>query len=228
YIPEGVNQNIFRLVINRTTASIDVLGLTSEQMTARIQTLLKAVVNPDQFDEAAFKSQAAEAMKLLLPPDLFSSSRSGTRRLFIAPTGILHLFPFSLLVDEQGHYLDENEQLEIAYVPSATIVRRPAPRFTEAARSAGFVNPALDDDHHQALSEIGDLKSRFSDSFRSWGKGVLTWEEPLNAQQFLAQARNLDNVFLYSHGRFVPNDPMASYLRFADEQGQPAYVSAAQ
>ena len=52
--------------------------------------------------------------------------------------------------------------------------------------------------------------------------------EASTAHEFLAQAVKTDNMFLYSHGRFMPDDPTGSYVRFADEAGATTSVSAAQ
>lgn len=229
YVPEGVSDRIFRVTIDHTSPTVDVLGLNVGETTARIQALIEEVRRPEDFNETAFKTRAAEMGKVLLPASwLGAGSGTARQQVFIVPTGMLHLFPFELLVDAQGRYLGENEQLEIAYLPSASMLRRPAPRFAAASRSAGFVNPALDDDHHEALEEATDLRAGLIDAFHRWSGGEILWEKPLTARQFLAQAPQLDNVFLYSHGRFLPDDPTGSYLRFADDSGAVLNLSAAQ
>ena len=144
YTLEGGSAKILRLVIDRTSRPVvDVLTWNSDQLTAKIQGLLEEVTTLEKFNEQAFKTHAAEMGKVLLPPSWSPDYESiPAKRVFIVPTGILHLLPFSLLVDEPGHYLDENEQMEVAYLPNASVLKRPAPRFVEASRSAGFVNPA--------------------------------------------------------------------------------------
>jgi CHAT domain-containing protein len=234
YTLEGVSAKILRLVIDQTSRPVvDVLTLGSDQLTTRIQTLLeevKEVTPPQDFNELAFKKHAAEMGEVLLPPSWFSDYASiPAKRVFIVPTGILHLLPFSLLVDKHGHYLDENEQMEVAYLPNASMLNRLPPRFVDASRSAGFVNPALDEDHRQTLAGSGDLRARLSAAFRQWSGGEVAWEEPLTAHEFLSQAVTIDNMFLYSHGRFIPDDPTGSYVRFLKNVGDDhPYVSAAQ
>jgi CHAT domain-containing protein len=90
------------------------------------------------------------------------------------------------------------------------------------------VNPALEVEHHQALPAAENQRAPLIDAFRRWGGGEVAWEIPLTGRQFLGEARKSDNIFLYSHGRFMPNDPMGSYLRFADQNGKASNVSAAE
>jgi CHAT domain-containing protein len=229
YVPEGVSDKVLRLVIDRTSVSVDMIGPSIDQITNQIETLLDEVTRPEKFSESSFKTQAAQLEKILLPPSWQSSRDSNTvRHVFIVPTGVLYLFPFGLLVDQQGQYLDEDNNLDIAYLPNASVLMRSAPRFADASRSVGFMNPAMDAEHHEALSEAGDLRTSLTDSFRQWSGTELDWEKPLSATQFLEKTSAIDNVLLYTHGLFLPNDPTGSYVLFADEADKPTYVTAAQ
>ena len=228
YIAEGVSDQVFRLVFDRSSIVISVLPITAAQLSSGVQALLHEVCEPEEFREVNFKSHAAAMAKSLLPPSWLASFESiRIKHLFVVPTGALYMFPFTLLVDNRGHYLAENSKLDLAYLPNAAALKRPAPRLVEASRSRGFVNPALDEDHHEALSAAQSERTRLSDAFRRWSGGELSWEFPLTGGQFLALAKTTDNVFLYSHGRYLPNDPTGSYIRFADENGENSYVSVA-
>jgi CHAT domain-containing protein len=227
YIPEGADDKVFRLLVDKNTILADVLNLKSDELTARVQALLDEVTTPEQLDETAFKMDSVALGKVLLPPRWSSFEPSPVRRLFIVPTGILYLFPFSLLTDEHGHYLDENEEIDIAYLPSAALLERPVPRFADASRSAGFVNPAREQLHHDELVQTGDLHARLSEAFKKWGGSPIAWEEPMTRREFLQKANSIDNFFIYSHGRFVSDDPMSSYFRVSEENGAGPNVSAA-
>ena len=222
YLPEGA-ERVFRLQLSRDSISVDVLSLKPDELTARVQGLLDQVLS-EPFNEKAFRDESATLGKILLPAKW---SPLKPRHLFIVPTGALYLLPFSLLVDEQGHYLDENQDIDIAYLPSASLLERQVPHFSDASRSAGFVNPARELQHHEELSQIGDLQGRLQQAFGKWGGGRIAWEQPLTRFEFLREAGNLDNLFVYTHARFVPEDPMGSYILLSGNSSAGSRLSAA-
>jgi len=150
----------------------------------------------------------------------------GARRVYVVPTGALYLFPFGLLADEQGRFLAENERLELAYLPNGSLVSRPAPRRTDVARMVAYVNPARERDLSGFLTGRSELQSGFEQALQGGWRATVHWQEVVTEQRLVAELPLADNVFLYAHGRFLPQDPTSSYIRLADEGGHPTVLSA--
>jgi CHAT domain-containing protein len=228
YIPEAAADGIFRFTISPQGATVDVLAVRASQLTAKVNALKAELeASADTYDEPVFRSHCAELGRALLPPDWEVFRASKTRQLYIVPAGVLYLFPFSLLADEQGRFLDENEHVQVSYLPNATLILRPAPRFTDAAHSLAFVNPGRDEEHAEFLDSDPALQQDLAAAFRSWSKATLYWQRPFTARELLAEVKTADNVFVYAHGRFIPDDPISSYIRLADDGGNSSVLSAA-
>jgi CHAT domain-containing protein/tetratricopeptide (TPR) repeat protein len=228
YIPEGAADRIFRFIINPQGAAVDTLPVTASQLIAKVNALKAELeASADTYDERAFRSHCTELGRDLLPREWELFRATETRQLYIVPAGILYLFPFSLLADEKGSFLDENEHVQISYMPNATLILRPAPRFSDATHSLAFVNPGRDEEHAEFLDSDPALQQDLATVFRSWSNATLYWQRPFTARELLAQVRTADNVFIYAHGRFIPDDPMSSYIRVADDGGNSSMLSAA-
>jgi hypothetical protein len=227
YIPEGAADVIFRFTIAPGRAAVDALSIRASELFAKV-TALKAELeaSADTYDEAAFRSHCSGLGAVLLPRNWEVFLAAETRQLYIVPAGILYLFPFSLLADEHGKFLDENEQVQVTYMPNATLILRPAPRFSDAGRSLAFVNPGRDEEHTEFLDSDPALQQTLESVLRSWSDAKLYWQRPFTARELLDEAKSADNVFVYAHGRFIPEDPLGSYIRLADDGGNSSVLSA--
>ncbi len=229
YASDGESGKVFRILLDRERFQIDLLPITVGDLSAQIQALLDQVREPQLLDEVAFKTRAAVVAAQLLPGTWLPFDSIPYRRLYIVPSGVLYLFPFSLLVDESGRWLGENGRTEIAYLPGASLLDRPPRSFSDAPRSLALVNPALDGDLHDGLSQSGPLREAMSAAFQRWSRGGrLRWEEPVTTDAFLEAAKTLDNVFVYSHAMFDPNQPGNSYIRLSEENGRDPRVTASE
>lgn len=221
YAPEKGSDEVYRFKVDRNTITVDTLVARSDVVVSSVHKLLQELSSPHSFDPNGFRSRAREIAKILLPEDWVSFDAIRYRRIIIVPTGVLYLFPFSLLPDEQGRWLDEMEKIELANLPNAASLLRPARPYS--GQAAAFLNPALDDDLHAASSGVTD---KLAKAFSSWSKGRVYPEEALTPAQFLDRARKLDSAFVYSHARFLPQDPVGSYIRFAPGEGDWDTLSA--
>lgn len=228
YMPEDASNAAFRFVIDGSAIAIETLPISVADLTAKVQELKDdATRSPQFYDEAAFRRKAGALGTILLPKGWTSFEALDREQIFIVPAGILYLFPFSLLTDEHGHFLDENEHIDIAYLPNAALIARAPPQFSNTSRSKAFVNPARDAEQGEFLSSSPELQKEFQQAFRGWGHATLYWQQPFTASKLLAELKDTDNVFLYSHGRFVPEDPTASYVALSDDEGAASALSAA-
>lgn len=214
-----------RAVIDASGIRFDELTLNSAQLDSRVRALLAMLTNPHRYDDQAYRTAAATLSAELLPRDWQRFDGIHQRQLFIVPTGTLHLLPFGSLVDQQGRFLDEAAPL-IAYLPNLSTLRIAAASPPRAARTAAFINPALDPDHHDLLEPLPALQQRFGTAFTRWSGGDLRWETPWTPDDFAAQAGALDNVFLFAHARFLPADPLNSYVRLAGPTDEASRLTA--
>jgi CHAT domain-containing protein len=225
YIPEGVDDIVYRFFIDRATLMVDILDIRAEELNRGISSLLNDVVSTD-FDETDFKEMAGNLASLILPEELYLGKDMTFRQLYIVPTGNLHLFPFHLLVDAQGKYLDENTDIDIAYLPNATILLRQQKESPEHYGSGAFVNPSLAPDLHDVLSDNIELRDTLTQTFYEWAECRLDWEQLLTKNDFLERMTSLENVFIYSHAKFLLNDPMSSYISLAGKITSSGELSA--
>ena len=227
YLAEDTDQ-VFQVLLSRSGSQVQLLSVTGEELSSRVSAMRKQIIAIESFTESSFKSDAAQLARILLP-DAWSSSFDSIpfRHLYIVPAGPLHQYPFATLVDQRGRYLDDAEKLEVAYLPSAAMLMRPAPLAAEASRTATFIGPEAEKLQHEVLAATGELREQLRESIQHWRGGDFEWEQPLTARAFLERARNLDNVFLYAHARFLPEDPVSSYIKFAGPTEATSRLTAA-
>ena len=227
YIPEEQMGNmVFRIFIDQTSITVDKLSINPNELNEYITELRNEVTAIHSFNEISFKQKSRKISQLILPKQLFEGKDLHFEKIFIIPSASLHLFPFALFVSNHGKYLDEYENLEIAYLPNASLLMRRQPVFAKTQRSAVFVNPALDRDHHDILSASPMLQNEFKNVVNKWGNCSVAWEQELTKREFLNSIKNFDNVFIYSHARFFPDDPMGSYIKLAAEKHGNGRLSA--
>jgi CHAT domain-containing protein len=228
YIPEGVSDSVLLFVLDRSRLTVRRLPVTATELARRVEELKQdATQSPDHaYDDGDFRRKARDLGGVLFP-DGWDALEARPRRLFIVPAGVLYLFPFAMLADGKGRFLDESENIDIAYLPNAALLLKQAPTLSRAHGSAAFVNPGRVPDQSDFLANgPPELRSQFEQAFRAWDGGTVHWEEPFSSSEFLTEAAKAANVFIYSHGKFVPGDPTSSYVRFADEAGQSTILSA--
>jgi len=225
YAAAGEDGLLSRAVIDASGIRFDELTLNAAQLDSRVRALLAMVTNPHRYNDQAYRSAAATLAADLLPRDWQHFDALRHRQLFVVPTGALHLLPFAALVDQQGRFLDEAAPL-IAYLPNLSTLRIAAASPPRAARAAAFINPALNVDHHELLAPLPALQQRFGAAFKHWSGGDLRWETPWTPDDFAAQAGALDNAFLFAHARFLPADPLNSYIRLAGPSDEASRLTA--
>ena len=226
YIPQGAENRMYRYYVSDLHFELDVLDAVADETEKRIGKVLSLVKATHRFDEEELKAELKTISQLLLPQSLYSDSDTRVKRLYVIPTGTLHFFPFHLLMDHNGKYLDENEDLEVAYLPNASILMRRPPVLSNTTRSMAFVSPSLDPEHHKVLSESTEIRQQLENSLRKWSNCPLAWEEKLTKHEFLSKIGNVDNVFIYSHVTFTPDDPMGSYIKMARDNAGDYQLSA--
>lgn len=226
YIPQSVENRIYRYYVSDSTFELDVLDIPADELNDKISETLSLVKGTHLFDEEELVAELKPMSQSLLPQAFYSGSHAGVERLYVIPTGVLHFFPFHLLMDHDGKYLDENEALEIAYLPNASILMRHFPKSWNTAKSVAYVNPSLDADHHDVLSESPEIRERLEKALHKWGNCPLAWEEKLTKYELLSKISGVDNVFIYSHAKFTPDDPMGSYIRMARDNAGDYRLSA--
>jgi hypothetical protein len=140
--------------------------------------------------------------------------------------------PEALLLLAQVHRergrLDEAERIlsALGSLPNLSVLALGPPVPPTSARAAAFLNPALAPDLHEWLAADPARIERFSTAFRRWGGGAIVMEEPLTSHGFTQRAAGLDHGFVYAHASFRPDDPLASYVRFASDRGARAELTA--
>lgn len=226
YTPEGVSDKVFRFYLHEKCFEVTELPLRAPEMEDRIRSLLKMVTRDRDFDAARFRSEATDLAHLLLPAPLLSDGPGSPRRVYIVPTGALYLFPPGLLVDREGLYLDERETLSITYLPSASFLLRDPGKEGLHGRTGAYINPALDRDHYDLLTEVPELRAKLESALRETGEATLYWQERRTPKDLLKEAAEFDNVLLYTHARFLPDRPMESYIRLAGNSDESPKLTA--
>jgi tetratricopeptide (TPR) repeat protein len=225
YIPEGGRDMVFRFEIDSKTINVRVLPIGAAELSREIKSFTADAIHSAEFyNETAFRGKAARLGKALLPETLESSA---AEQVLIVPAGPLYLFPFSLLATTDGQFIDENERRVFSYLPNAAFLLRAGVSAAERKRSTGFVNPEGDRKQHETILGTPELRRMLDEAYEKWSGGTLAWEESVNASEFLKRARETDNMFLYAHGRFLPDDPMSSYIKLSGGSGDDGKLSAA-
>ncbi len=223
YIPDDPRDAVFRFQIGRDTIAVAALPIRASELKRRVQAHLDdATSSPDSYDDAAFRRNAADLGRILLPENL---GGPGNHQLLIAPAGSLYLFPFSLLANEKGRFIDEDDELSLSYLPNAAFLLQPAPLLSELKRAAGFGNPAGEPEQ-ASTARKPELRAALEQAFHKWSGGTIAWEQPLTPQQFLDRVSQADNLFLYSHATFLPDDPISSYIKLSVDSGDDGHLSA--
>lgn len=218
---EGDDELLLRVVIDGRTTRVETVPASVRQLEERVRQLLDMLANPHLFSEAAYRARAAELAALLLPERWRDAGSTPHQRWYIVPTGIVNLVPFAALVDHQGRYVDE-WPVQLAYLPNLSALALAPPVRPQPTRALAVVNPARDREHHETLRANPHLKQRFSTAFTRWSGGTIDWESGWRLNDFNRVAASLDNVFLFAHARFLPEDPLNSYIRLAGGPSDPA------
>ena len=225
YAPRGASDQVLRFVVDHSGTTVDLLALSAQELEAEVGAMKdEAIHTAESYDEVGFRRHAAALGSILLPPVL-RISPSAARRVYVVPTGVLYLFPFALLADEQGRFLAEREGLEVAYLPNAALALRQAPRLADANRMIAYVNPAREHELSGVLTDRTDSKGEIARALQGW-KLTMHWGDPVTLQSLRDEVSQADNVFFFAHGTFIPEDPTRSYIRLANDSGRPTVLSA--
>jgi len=226
YVPEGAGEEVFRFEVERNSLHVTRLDLSASQLDASALKLRETVCHDINYDDAKFRSRARELAAELLPSQLMTNQTGAPKLVYVVPTGALHLLPFFLLTDGAGKYLDEREELNIVHLPSAAILLRQRPNATQARHCAAFINPALEREQNLLLAESPQLRADLESALRTWADTSVIWERRLTPTMFLNDARTVENVFICAHARFLPDTPMASYIKFSKTAEAPGELTA--
>lgn len=126
--------------------------------------------------------------------------------LIVVPSGVLHAVPFAAL-RRDDHYLIE--RLEVATVPSASILSRLSHDSTPLNSSAALVVGVADADTPGLVREANAIGAMLP------GAHVVVGEHA-TVDTIHERLVNASLVHLACHGRFRTDMPQASGLRFAD------------
>jgi CHAT domain-containing protein len=126
-------------------------------------------------------------------------------QLLLIPYGVLHLIPFHALWDGKSYWL---EQVEISYVPSASIaVHKQGADLGTFERFAGFA--PHDERIPQAQSEI-DMAATYFAAAQCYH------DEAATISNMTMAAATTDVLHLATHGLFRPDNSFFSAIKLAD------------
>ncbi len=220
----ALGTDVLRLDVTRSAASFVKLDVTNEDIEKGVDSIRALCISGEPFDDAS-RTETAALTKSLLPTDVYDGS-SSEKTLYVIPTGKLHLLPFSVLIGGDGRYLDERDDRHIVYLPNAALLLRQRPRLARGSSSVAYINPALEREQDAYLSADPDLRKTFEETLKRWNGTVVHWQEPTTPAQFIGNA-GADNVLLYAHANFLPQDPMTSYVKLSGD-GKAAELTAAE
>ncbi|MBN2495391.1 MAG: CHAT domain-containing protein [Deltaproteobacteria bacterium] len=196
-------KRLLAFLVTRDAIRLGQTEMSAERLAQQTKSLLRSLSRPDS-RERKLKRKARR-----LYQSCFESLGPAVkaRRLVVVPWGPLHYIPFAALWDGDRYLVD---RFELASVPSASALvmirkriaksRRTAPRVLALANPATEL-PALP----AAEAEAALLGKLFAGSEIRMGRRA-------TREAFVDGAPGASHVHLASHGVFVPERPMDSYL----------------
>ncbi|MFO0819320.1 MAG: CHAT domain-containing protein [Pirellulales bacterium] len=205
------------------------------QMDGAALKLLEEARATGKFDHT-WQDQLQAFHKLLLPTEICDSIGTSPR-LLIVPHHLLHYFPFAALVtrrDEtmrgelempQPRFLID-EPHELNFAPSLAVWRLLRETSSEPMQEASVLGIGEFATARPLPGVERDLRS-FRTAFGDRVKGTLTGQQATeSATRKLLQERGL--LFLATHGKNLPDDPLGSYLLCHAESGTDGRLTTAE
>lgn len=210
---------LLTFLVSRAGVELRSTPLDEETLRNRVASLQRLLGDPHS-DEAAIRDKGARLAELLLA-DL-RGRLAAFGRLSVVPFGPLHFLPLGALWDGQAYLVD---RFELASLPSASSLvmlrSRAGPAAVAArARVLALGNPTSElpglPAAEREVALVGSL----------WREAELGLGEQATKQRFLERAPGSALIHLGSHGVFLPERPMDSYLALAGASPEEGRLSA--
>ena len=197
------------------SSSVDTKGIKN-----RVTDMLRQLKKPSRTDKKA-RRKGERLYKVTLAP--LAKELAKLERLVIVPWGPLHYIPFAALHDSKAYLIDTHE---VSVVPSASalvMIRsgQPGKRRklnTKAVLALG--NPVTDMEELPAAELEADLLGQL---FRG---AQVHKREKATKKTFISRASRAQLVHLASHGVFLPERPMESYLALSGPEPEKGHLTA--
>jgi CHAT domain-containing protein len=206
FFHDGQRLHVFLITkqaLEQTSAEVDERGLG-----LRVSDLLRSLRHPDRSDRKV-RRKSGRLFELTLGP--LGARLAGLKRLTVVPWGPLHYVPFGVLWDGQGYLVDSHE---ISVVPSASVLvmvrsGQPHRQPLGSAEVLAMGNPATELQSLPAAEREAELVGKL------FAKATVFKRDAATKQAFLERAEQAGLIHLASHGVFLPDRPMESYLALA-------------
>ncbi len=185
-------------------------AVTERKLSARVADLLRRLRRPATSDRRVRRS-AGRLWRLTLAP--LAERLDGVERLTVVPWGPLHYLPFSALHDGERYAVD---RWELAQLPSASVLvmlRQGRAHRRELRRPAvlAFGNPTTE------LAALPGAEAEAELVGSLFERAQVRKRAAATRRVFAAAADDARLIHLASHGVFLPERPMESYLALAGE-----------
>jgi len=194
-------------VIDRRGLHVAASELDEETLRRHVVSLLRALKKPNR-PERLVKKKAGRLYTETLKPAI---GFIGSKKLVVVPWGPLHYVPFSVLHDGERYMIDRFEALSIAPSASTLVMIRAAGR-RRSGEVLALGNPVTDmQPLPAALEEVKVIGKTFD-------KATVRVGSRASKDLFMKRASGARLIHVASHGVFLPERPMNSYLALS---GQP-------
>ena len=222
----GSEGELYRIYLTDQDLELAMLDQREKQVDDQLLQLRQSIISDQRIDASSFTNDAQRLARVLLPSMLLTNKAQNQRIIYIVPSGALNLVPVELLKDEHGRYLGERADLAFSYLPSATLLLRVQSEKTHRFKTAAYINPSLERQHHEILIEKPEFSTKLDGVLRKLGSKKIIWEKRRTPAQFLDEINQAQGVFIYAHARFLPDRPMESYVRLASDSGSDGKLTA--
>lgn len=220
------DSSVMAIVVTRQGVSRHLLPLTADSLAVLVRSLMGPLMvtfnGRVDLARAPFRLDLSHALyEGLIAPLL--TSLGGVQRLVVVPDGVLHYVPFAALASSAetsgvkrdylaAHYLVD--QYESSYLPSAALLAPRAPAGLRNPRSSPRVL-ALTYEAPGGAREVGAIAA-------AWRGGGVDRLEGGAATETAVRRSAADYGVLHFavHATADDQDPLASYLRLAPDEGE--------
>jgi CHAT domain-containing protein len=216
----GARKKVYRIHVTKKTIQVNILEENYPSIEEYLMELKSIVLRDAKNDDLQFTTIAKKVAKILLPKELISKNKKNNKKIYIVPAGAMFIVPFTLLKDNDGYFLDEKNNFSFVYLPSAAILLNKHKEKNKNKKSIAYINPSLESLHGDFLSESQSYKEDLTAAMNSWVSTEIYWQILRTPSILIREVKQFNNVFIYSHARFNPVNPMDSYISLSpDKQG---------
>ncbi len=201
-------QKLHAFLVTRKGLHHGATEVSAESLGNRVADLLRKLRQPAKSDRKV-RRKAGKLFKLTFGP--LAPELAGLKRLVVVPWGPLHYVPMGALHDGRRYLVDAHEVSSVPSASTLVMIRSGQPHRRKLRDAPVLVmgNPVTDLEALPAAEREADLLGKL------FSRAEVLKRDRATKQTFVDDADGARLIHLASHGVFLPDRPMESYLALA-------------